>query len=280
MIESFTGGKERIANLKDIFNNELDKILATPQTPEFHIEGFVINGKLSETIEQKAEVTTNPVESGVTISDHIFVQPVSITISGEISDIEFLPKDPEQNAINKTTNKTTNIPTPFLPQRTAFQENTIKSQTSEVDRYIDTATQSAKKGLPIYQLLNTSINENTMTRQKAFTAFFSMLMNARTPITLATKNKEWLNMALIGFSETSEQDSFLGFSFTFQELKFAQTQMLKTEQIKNPAKEVQPQTDKQANTGQQNEKEEKTESFLYRLFGWFQGLDANGKRVK
>jgi hypothetical protein len=251
MTESFTGGQERIANLKDIFNNELDRIIATPQTPEFHIEGFVINGKLNETIEQKAEVTSNLVESGVIITDHIIVQPATITITGEVSDVEFLPKDPQQQAIDKRINKINDIIMPFIPPRTTFQINKIQSMVNKVDKYIDLATEEVKKGLQIYELVNPA---SGITRQQAFTAFFSMLLKAKTPITLTTKNKIWLNMALVGFSETSDQNSFLSFSFTFQELRFAQTETIAVEQAKNPSSQAKDQVQEKVDIGQQNEK--------------------------
>jgi hypothetical protein len=273
--DSFSGSLENFSNFKKIYNDKLDTILAIPQSAKYNIGGFVINAKLSEDIEQKAEVTTNPLESGEIISDHVVVQPTTITITGEVSNLELLPRTTEQSAINKHINNFTNIITPYIPNRTNSQKNKIQGLINKAESYLDLADEAIKKGRQIYDVLNGEQNYDLETNQKAFRRFFDAMLSARMPMTITTKNWVWMNMVIVGFSENSDNESFLRFALTFQEVRFAETETLKLTPIGSTSSQVKYQVENKVDIGKQNGKDEPN-TILLRIFGNGQGLNPDG----
>jgi hypothetical protein len=56
------------------------------------IGGLVFDAVFKEHHESPAECTEQPVETGVSVSDHMFLKPLRVTISAGVSDVTFLPE--------------------------------------------------------------------------------------------------------------------------------------------------------------------------------------------
>lgn len=67
------------------------------------VGGLVFDAVFREHHESPAEVTEEPVETGVSVSDHMFLKPMRLTISAGVSDVTFQPKatDPWANASSR-----------------------------------------------------------------------------------------------------------------------------------------------------------------------------------
>jgi Dit-like phage tail protein len=70
--------------------------LDTPQVTIIHsIETLTFDAVLTESHESQLQVTSNPVETGVMISDHCFMQPLKVTISAAVSDLKLPSGSPD-----------------------------------------------------------------------------------------------------------------------------------------------------------------------------------------
>jgi hypothetical protein len=56
------------------------------------VGGLVFDATFKEHHESPAEVTENPVETGVSIADHMFMKPLRVTISAGVSDVQLTPR--------------------------------------------------------------------------------------------------------------------------------------------------------------------------------------------
>jgi hypothetical protein len=54
-----------------------------------HLQGLVFDATFREKHEIEAEITENPVETGVSVADHMFMKPIRVTISAGVSDVSF-----------------------------------------------------------------------------------------------------------------------------------------------------------------------------------------------
>lgn len=67
------------------------------------IGGLVFDAVLEEQHESSLEVTENPVETGVVVSDHAYMKPERVTISAGVSDVALraLVNDPYGNGVSR-----------------------------------------------------------------------------------------------------------------------------------------------------------------------------------
>lgn len=56
------------------------------------VGGLVFDATFKEHHESPAEVTENPVETGVSVADHMFMKPLRCTISAGVSDVQVNPR--------------------------------------------------------------------------------------------------------------------------------------------------------------------------------------------
>lgn len=61
-----------------------------------HLRGLVFDATFSEKHESPAEVTENPVETGVSVADHMYMKPLRVTISAGVSDVVVDPTSNDQ----------------------------------------------------------------------------------------------------------------------------------------------------------------------------------------
>jgi hypothetical protein len=66
----------------------IDDSIASPVTLIFKIGSLTFDAWLSEKHTSEVEVTSNPVETGVSISDHCFLKPKGLTIAAAVSDVK------------------------------------------------------------------------------------------------------------------------------------------------------------------------------------------------
>jgi hypothetical protein len=57
------------------------------------VGGLVFDATFEETHQSELEVTDNPVETGVVVSDHAFMKPLRVTISAGVSDVLLNPRN-------------------------------------------------------------------------------------------------------------------------------------------------------------------------------------------
>lgn len=60
------------------------------------VGGLVFDAVFEEKHTAEMEVTDNPVETGVVVSDHAFMKPMKVTISAGVSDVQLTPRVTDQ----------------------------------------------------------------------------------------------------------------------------------------------------------------------------------------
>lgn len=69
------------------------------------IGGFQFDATFQETHESVLQVTDNPVETGVVVSDHAFMDPLKVTISAGVSDVMLTDNPSDQFASDGSRSK-------------------------------------------------------------------------------------------------------------------------------------------------------------------------------
>lgn len=152
---------------------EIDIAYAIKNDPDF----YQMDGVISENYTHKINLTRNPVESGIIVTDHSFREPYTVVVDGII----------------------TNNPTPM--QSTNHIPGTYKFDQTKIGA----------------GLLQTGVNAFTGNRIREAWTGLTELMNERELITVYTALAVYKNMVLTNLSTTNDQKNNLRLNLTFTE---------------------------------------------------------------
>lgn len=205
--------------IREIIENKLSSF-GTKKT-EIGIGGFTLLVTTEESIDLSSDVTTNTIESGDYVNDHIVRKPIVIAFTGEAGDIHV--KQSNLYSDYKKTAATVGKLTPYFPKRTATQVsrifgfiNTVNDTVTKIDGYIE-------DGLGAYNFLTGAKPDPKKTPQEQFMEFFTMIYEQRLYLNLEAFGKEFKDMAMTSLSIKRVDTSFISYSMSFTQLRFAQT---------------------------------------------------------
>jgi len=212
------------------------------------IGGFLVSARVEDNITKKQTLTTNPVENGVNISDHLIKDPLTISIAIDVSDIEIKPNNGVSSIVKRINQALPNVTT-FLPKRTATQLTKVNNLVLQVE--------VLKNASNLFELFNKSTNETSP--QKTTFLFFEYLFESGQPIQVQTKHKLYENMILISNAERVTEQESTQFSLIFQQIVIAETQLIDAQQyFKKPSGQAADQVSETQKTGKQQGKEVKS----------------------
>lgn len=208
--------------IKEFIENKAS-LYGTKKT-EIGIGGFTLLVNTEESIDLSSDVTTNYIESGDYVNDHIVRKPITISFSGEAGDIHV--KESITFSDYKKIAATVGKLTPYFPKRTATQVsrifgfmNTVGDTITKIDGYIN-------DGISAYNFLTGVKPDPKKIPQEQFMEFFTMIYEQRLYINLEAFGKEFKDMAMTSLSIKRVDTSFISYSMSFTQLRFAQTTMV------------------------------------------------------
>jgi len=214
--------------IKEFLDNKISSY--STQKTDIGIGGFNLGVTINESLDLSSQIATSYVESGDYVNDHIVNTPLTLSISGEAGDIHL--KQSQAFSDYKKTAATVGRMTPYFPKRTATQIsrvfgfiNTVNDTITKIDGYIE-------DGVGLYDLYTGKIKDKKLTPQEEFVEFFTMVYENRLYINVEAFGKVFENMGIQSLSIRRENNTFVGYSFTFMQLRFASTTAVKVKKGK------------------------------------------------
>lgn len=255
-----------MGTIRDYLNDKASKYLKGDDKEPIGIGGYVAGVRLKEDTTYTSNVTTNTVEDGAEINDHIINNPIIVNIEGEVGDVEKKP-DPLIQAYKKAM-RNVGVVTKYLPKRTQGQISKINSTVLKINDLLNRVDSIIDDGMQIYRLFKPL---DTKSEQEKFFEYFEKIHNTKQLLDIEMPYKIYRNMALISLTINKEGGNYLGYKMTFQEVRFAKLVVESSgKYIKKSSSSTKKQTDKKTNKGTQNTtkaSETKKQSLLKKTFG-------------
>lgn len=225
------------------------------------IGGFSLYASASESFSKTATITSNPVESGVMISDHIIKNPTNITITGEVADI-FIEK-PKPLLIQRLV-PAIGIIQDYLPSRTLTQIGKVNGLLATANDFYIAADVAVTKGVQLFDLFKGNEADDTIT--SIFFEFFDAIFETSSVIDVECSDKIFTNMVISSFSTSKLNENNYSFTITLQKIIEAETTLIKL--TKNASGDATAQGAELADKGTQ-QASNVDESFASALIGAF-----------
>ena len=205
----------------------LDQQLEDPQDKEIGIGGFTALVRIKEQYKLDAEVPATPVEDGSFVNDHIILKPLTLSISGDVSDIH-LRASLITSALTSVQAEIGNVASQYAPARTQAQlaqanalANDVTDAIQRVDNLINTGS----------QVLDLFGNQDTETKsiQEQFLDAMESLRNGKQAIAIDMPFRSHKNMVIT--SLTISYDNEVGnteFSLEATQIRLAELQFTET----------------------------------------------------
>lgn len=247
---------ENFAKNLETFTEETYASFKKDELQILGIAGFYLSAKIRETTSRSATLTNNYVEDGSYVSDNIILDPLGVTIEGQVSAIEI--KDKAETDI-----------TTFIQDKTADIVSTlytIERSVQAVQRIRDIATsqdfnyKKLVEGLEQGETLYNLFTGNRKDIIQNFDEFMTRIWQSKLPITIETYLKNYDNMVIVSYFSTKniEDTGKLDYSVTFQQARYAKTILTKVKPVrkqkKNPTGSMKNQTAETADKGVTNGK--------------------------
>jgi len=240
----------------------IDRQYGEPQKQEVGIGGFTALVRVSESYKLTSEVPTTPVEDGSFINDHIILKPLTLTISGDVSDIH-LRESPTIRRITRTQAEIGNLTAIYGSQRTQSQiqaTNALINEAADAVRRLDDLLDRGE------QALNYFGNRDTTTKplQEQFIDAMEALHYGKQIIAIDMPYRRHPSMVITAVTSNydNETDSTT-FTIEAQAIHFAELQFVK---VTTPAPGLNGQTQQEQDKGAQEGKEVER-SLLSNIFG-------------
>lgn len=107
-----------LAKISNLLNNN---VISAALSNRSKVGDLVLDATLSEVIDLSSTVTQNPVESGSSVSDHIYLNPIRVKMTGFIADFTFDIFSAPTFNINAVLENTSAIRSRSLKQSTAYE---------------------------------------------------------------------------------------------------------------------------------------------------------------
>lgn len=206
------------------------------------IAGFYLSAKIRETTSRSATLTNNYVEDGSYVSDNIILDPLGVTIEGQVSNIEIRDSS-ETDVTTFIQDKTADIvSTLYTINRSVQAVQRIKEIATSQDFNYKKLIEGIEQGETLYNLFT----GNRKDIIQNFDEFMTRIWQSKTPILIETYLKNYDNMVIVAYSSTKniEDEGKLDYSITFQQARYAKTILTKVvqNQKKNPTGSMKNQT--------------------------------------
>lgn len=238
------------------------------------IGGFYFYAVLSESVTKTATITTNPVEDGSQLNDHIIKNPTSVTIEGEVSKLFIELQNTPQ--ILQRVFEPVGIIEEYLPERTQTQISKINGIIADVNDYYEQVETAIEKGQQIYDFFTDAQAEQTLTQK--FLEFFNKVYESKSVLDVECVDTIYNDMGVTSFTVVKPKDEKDTYKFTISLTKIvkAETRVLNLRRgvsisgfLGSASGDVKSQGSKMANKGTQSTTKITDRSFLSTITGLF-----------
>lgn len=231
-------------------------------TEKVGIGGFTMYVSIAESVTKTATVTTNPIESGSNINDHIIKNPISLTIEGEIADV-FIETQPLQGTVQNLL-APIGIVQDYLPARTQTQISKVNGLLSNLEDFFDKADKLVNQGTQLYNFFSGAESEQTISQK--FLTFFDKVYDSNSKIDVNCIDKKFKDMVITSFTTSKINTNNFSFNITLQNIIEVETTLFKL--TKNASGDARSQGALLADKGTQQAKKI-DKSFASSLLGAF-----------
>lgn len=232
-----------MARIADYLNRDTQ---SAPQQ-EVGIGGFTALVRVRESYNLTAQAPATPVEDGSVVNDHIILDPLTISIEGDVSDVH-LRESPAIRTLIQTQAEIGNITSQYAPDRTQTQltqiaalANDALDATRRIDALLDTGEQIA-------ELFGNQDTGSTTNRQR-FLDHMEALRNGKQLISIDMPYRRLDRMVITSLTvRTDNETDSTGFTLEAQQVRLAE---LRFAAVQRRAEGLNGQTDPEANKGTQ-----------------------------
>jgi len=199
--------------------DEIASFLSVENTVNVGIGGFTADVQLNTSIAFSSEAPDSYVEDGTIIHDHIINNPVTITIDGQVSDIQVKPSFSDGTPLGDIIDKAnTIIDTLYSARKTQQTLERVAKQTKEISSISDVIGVGE-------QLYNIFSGAEQKTPQDDFFTFIDKVYTTKELISIETPFKNYDNMRITSLIITRDNTTkqALRYKLSAKEIRFAET---------------------------------------------------------
>jgi len=210
---------ENFSQVKNFVSSKIDAITKTDEKQQIGIGGYVAGVRLKEEITYTSNITTNAVEDGTDIADHIITLPIIIKIEGEVGDIE-IKDNPKYEAFKKLM-RNAGVITKYLPSRTATQTTKITALAIKIDNTFAKLDEIIKDGNNIYNMFNDKNEITPIAESQKFFDYLTKLWETKQIFDIEMQHRTYKNMAIVMLTLNEQNGNYISYELTVQEVRFA-----------------------------------------------------------
>lgn len=216
---------------------------------EVGIGAYTVMVRVREQYNLSAESPDIPVEDGSIVHDHIILNPLTISIEGDVSDVH-LRAQPSIRTFTRLQAEIGNLTTLYLPLRTQSQLSRVSGVVNDVAnafRKIDNRMRVGEQALNFFG----NRDQSSKSLQQQFLDAMESLLDGRQLISIDMPYRQITDMVITSFtSVTDNVTSSMSFTLEAKKLRMVKTQSA-TIAAKNPSPGTGGQTAPQVSKGPQ-----------------------------
>ena len=213
------------------------------------IAGFTMLARVRQSFKYGSEVPTTYLEDGSSVEDHIILNPVTLTIEGEVADI-FVQQEPLQELTQSVTS-TAGAISIYAPERTQTQRQTVAGIVADVNSAIDTADELINAGGQIADLFGSAGTVGKTLRER-FVDTMESLHYGRQVVDIEMPYRTFNNMRISVDFEFDNQREAISFKVEAVEVRVADEAVSDvSDLLRNPSPAIDGQAQEQTDKGVQ-----------------------------
>ena len=249
-----------MANIIDYLNRRFDD---TPKQ-RIGIGGFTALVTIEEKTIRTANIPATVVEDGTFVNDHIILNPISLSIQGDVSDV-FVERSPFIEELTRAQAEI-GVVTQYAPPRTEAQVQQVSALINDLTDAIRRTDSLLNQGQQVLSYFGNK-DTNSKTNRELFLDAMDSLYYGKQLISIDTEYRRYNNMFLTLVETTDDnQDNSTRFSIEAQEFRFASTIFTEITAAPNPSLGLNGQTEPESSKGVQ-EGTAADSSLLFTLIG-------------
>lgn len=227
--------------------NYLNRDTQSAPQQEIGIGGFTALVRVRESYNLSSQAPATPVEDGSVVNDHIILDPLTISIEGDVSDVH-LRESPAIRTLIQSQAEIGDISSEYAPDRTQTQLSQIAAlandaldATRRIDSLLDTGEQIAE--------LFGNQDAGSVANRQRFLDHMEALRNGKQLISIDMPYRRLDRMVITSLVVRYDNETeSTGFSLEAQQVRLAELQFVEVQQR---AEGLNGQTDPEANKGTQ-----------------------------
>jgi len=232
-----------MARLSDYLNRETQ----APAKEEIGIGGFTALVRIRESYKLTASAPATPVEDGSVVNDHIILDPLTISIEGDVSDVH-LRASPILRALRRTQAEIGNMTSQYAPARTQTQLSQISALANDAldaARRIDALLDAGEQVGSLFG----NQDAGSKTNREAFLDYLEALRNSKRLINIDMPYRHLDSMVITSLTINYDNEiDASSFALEAQKVRLAELQFA---QVQKRAEGTNGQTDAETNKGKQ-----------------------------